>query len=114
VIFICRVVHLLRMVQIDDYAINVERHLLEITGVSVGRAKGFLFKIGFAYVMLNHWMACIFFMIHRYAERDVALTYVIADGTASFDPVTGEHNICEGFISFCYARSVSVIVYIFI
>jgi hypothetical protein len=57
---------------------------------------------GLLYILANHWMAMIYFMIQRHEQ----LTFIISDGHASFDPITGEHNICESGITFCYARSI--------
>lgn len=105
-IFSLRVNHLLRIPQLLEYSNLVERHFTRITDVYISRASSMLMKAVVAYVIINQWLACIYFMIHRYEERHRELTYIIADGLATYDPVTGKHDICSGALSMCYARTV--------
>lgn len=50
-------------------------------------------------------MACTFFSIHRYLERDSNNTWVIQDGYSTYDETTGQHDICSTEIWECYQRS---------
>ena len=102
---ICRIVHMLRVPQVFNYADLVEHHLHKKFGVTVQRALMLLIKAGLGFVVMNHWLACGYFAIHRYAERGQSTTYVIRDGKATFDAVTGRHDVCNTNISYCYARS---------
>ena len=45
-------------------------------------------------------------MIHRYGEYDKAVTWVVMDKRATFDPATGHHDICSSDALTCYARTI--------
>jgi hypothetical protein len=107
---ISRMIHLLRVPQIFLYMDLVEHHLQKKFGVTIQRALALVAKAAMGWVIINHWLACGFFSIHRYAERGQSLTYVIADLHATFDPVKGEHDICNTRLSYCYARQVYFVV----
>lgn len=57
------------------------------------------------YAFCNHWLACVYFMIHRYLERESSLTWAIVDNLAVYDEETGHHDVCSRDISYCYVRS---------
>jgi hypothetical protein len=103
-----RLPHLIRVPQLGSYSYLVERHLRTRLGVGMQRASLLLFKVGVVYIILNHWLACGFFSVHRYSERDQSVTYVIRDpaGISTYDRAAGQHDICSSAISFCYARSI--------
>eukprot|EP01033_Poteriospumella_lacustris_P008702 gene8702-6258_t len=105
-VLILRSCHLVRCPQLNHYATMVEAHLRRRVGVVIGRSFGMMLKAGVVYVILNHWLACVYFMIHRYAERTAPYTYAVADGLAVYDPVTGRHDICTTTVLMCYGRSV--------
>lgn len=102
----CRASHLLRASQLFRYTAMVEEHLKNFLQITFNRTTTLLLKAAFAYIVLTHWMACIFFIIHRYAEINFPVTYVTADNLAYFDPATGKHNICASRVTHCYSRSI--------
>ena len=64
-----------------------------------------VFTVLTLYVVLNHWYACIWMLLHRVLERDEATTWALVDGLASYNATLGEHNICDVPIR-CYVRAV--------
>jgi hypothetical protein len=105
-LYMSRASHLLRVGQLNNYSEMVERHIKYKFGVIFDRTTSLLLKAGYAYVVLVHWLASVYFVIHRFSESDYKMTYVIADGLAHYDPVLGKHDICSSRISHCYARSI--------
>lgn len=110
VIFACRLNHMLRVWQLGDYASLMETHLQEKLGFTLSRATWYLLRFAVLYLFLCHWLTCGYFMIHRYAERHVARTYVTVDAMATWDPATGQHDICSFTLSYCYARTLYFVV----
>lgn len=108
-IFICRAHHMLRMSQLRAYSNLIEMHLQEKLGISLSRATWFLLRVICVYLALCHWMACGYFMIHRYVERADENTYVVFDLMATYDPVSHQHDICSHNISYCYSRSLYMV-----
>ena len=104
-IFVLRLNHVVRVLQLNNYASLVEFHLQTQLGVTFSRATWQLFRICALYCAIVHWMCCGYFMIHRYAERHAEVTYAIADNMATYDPTTHTHDICSHDVSYCYARS---------
>ena len=102
--FDLRIIHLLRLTGLFMRYNQVEKHMfrlgmtLKFTTIAV--AKGIL-----AYIVVNHWMACMYFGVHRYLERDVFNTWVVYDNHATYDEETGRHNICNKSVLACYQRS---------
>ncbi|CAE7742665.1 Cnga2, partial [Symbiodinium microadriaticum] len=88
VIPLLRLIHLLRILNFFPRLQQVEGHLVR-KGLSWHRTTLMVVKSILAYTFANHWMACMFFFVHRY-ERHVQLTWVIADGYATFDEETGD------------------------
>lgn len=105
-------IHLIRVPQISEYFDLLEYHIYMIFGWSAPRTIVLMVKTWFLYIVMNHWLACGFFCIHRYLENDVSDTYVTMDpvGLASYDPATGRNDICSETISYCYARSVYFVI----
>jgi hypothetical protein len=105
-ILICRLIHMVRVPQVFNYADLVEHHLQKRCGIQLQRALVLLIKAFMFMVIMNHWLACGFFSIHRYAERGQATTFMTMDRRATFNTETGRHDVCNTRISYCYARSV--------
>jgi len=105
-VFFFRAIHLLRVSQLFNYWTSVGTHLSKKFNFFVGRSSSLLLKAGMAYMIANHLFACIYFSIHRYAERNEEFTYVIEDGFATYNEETHQHNICNTRISYCYSRSI--------
>jgi potassium voltage-gated channel Eag-related subfamily H protein 7 len=103
-LFHLRIIHLLRLCGLFSRNEQIEKHMLRLgmtlQFTTIAVAKGIL-----GYVVVNHWMACMFFGVHRYMERDVFNTWVVFDNYATFDEVTGRHDICNKSIMECYQRS---------
>jgi len=98
--------HLARIPRINHYMLVGERHLHDI----LPRIDSAVLQVGKMFVfflVLNHTFACMWFIIHRYLEIDVHNTWVIADGMATYNATTGEHNIFNPDLSplFLYLRS---------
>jgi hypothetical protein len=49
-------------------------------------------------------------MIHRYLESHLSVTWAVADHLASFNHLTGKHNICSRSLYHCYARSIYFVI----
>jgi hypothetical protein len=109
-IFICRANHLLRVPQLLEYSNLVEGHMQEKGGLMLSRATWFLLRFGIVYFAVCHWLSCGYFMIHRYAERDLSRTYVTVDGMSHFNEATGQHDICSFKTSYCYSRTLYFVI----
>lgn len=92
------------------------REHLSLRGFRISLAKNLLCKIVFFYIIANHWVACSWFGVHRYLERNEQLTWATADcpfggeaGSegclARWDTELGEHNICDSDMFNCYTRA---------
>jgi hypothetical protein len=64
-----------------------------------------LFKAIVLYVLVTHWIACGYFMIHRYFLRHSSITWALADRLATYDRSSGTHNVCDKTMFYCYLRS---------
>ena len=98
-----RIIHLLRILNFFPRLEQVEGHLVRL-GLSWHRTTIMVAKSILVYTFANHWTACMFFLVHRY-ERNMELTWVVADGYATFNEETGEHDICNTEIWKCYQRA---------
>jgi hypothetical protein len=105
-ILICRLIHMVRVPQVFNYADLVEHHLQKRCGIQLQRAMVLLIKSFLFLVIMNHWLGCGYFAIHRYAERGQSVTFMIKDGRATWDPETGRHDVCNTRLSYCYARAI--------
>ena len=56
---------------------------------------------------INHWYACIWFILHRYVEKDKHNTWAIVDSLASYNATSGEHNTLDDEVNpfFAYVRA---------
>jgi len=107
---------LLRISRIPSFCDEVSQNL-NFRGIRISLAINLLCKQGLFYLMTNHWVACVWFIIHRYLERSEKFTWATTDCPfggdvgdykclAKYDPVIGEHNICNlGSMVECYVRS---------
>ena len=115
-IFAFRLVHLFRIFRLESYFKTVE-HYINLWNIRISAASNLLVTTFFYYVLINHWCACGWFILHRYVERDTELTWATSDcpggevaGTIGclsvWDETLGKHNVCDGgFIARCYIRS---------
>lgn len=108
-VFILRFCHLIRVSQLNSYTNMLEKHLRRRFALAMGRTAGLVVKAGIVYVILNHWLACGYFLIHRYPEVHSELTWATVDGISTYDPITGRHDVCSKTIRYCYARSVYLV-----
>jgi CRP-like cAMP-binding protein len=116
-----RILHVLRVRKLPNYFSDLE-HYLSLWGIRISKALMVLLKMMFYYILLNHWCACIWFIIHRYFERGLEFTWATTDcpgghdyGEAGclavWDPETGLHNVCNAASMWhCYVRSFYVVI----
>ena len=114
-----RLVHFLRVLRLPAYFSRIGCYLTK-WNVRVSAASALLARLLFFYVMTNHWCACIWFIIHRYLERDVEYTWATSDcvGTegsetclASWDEEIGRHSVCNTpNMAPCYLRSLYFVI----
>jgi hypothetical protein len=62
------------------------------------------------YFLFNHYLSIGYFFIHRYIERHRQRTWAIADGLASFDADTGQHDIASKSVTLCYLRGLYFVI----
>jgi len=110
-IYAFRAIHLLRICRLPSYFRLVEYHLSSLN-IRISASKSLLVTMFFYYLIINHWCACGWFIIHRYFERNTEFTWATSDcpggGSclAVWNEVAGQHNVCdEGDIERCYLRS---------
>ena len=111
-----RLLSLMRILRIPSFIKKVREHL-SLRGIRFSLATNLLGEIIFFYAIANHWVACIWFLIHRYIERKVEFTWATSDcpwgaevGSdgclAKWNATLGEHNICNmNSMKDCYLRS---------
>lgn len=100
-----RVPRLVRLLRLSHYLESLDRFFYH-KRIKVSFAAMQVFRAFLMLLLINHWYGCMWFFIHRYLERNEPITWAIVDGLASFDQVTGEHNICETSLIECYIRAV--------
>ena len=110
-IFFLRAFHLIRIIRLPAYFKQMETHL-NSWNIRISAANSLLFTMFTYYILINHWCACGWFIIHRYIERSVEFTWATSDcpggGSclAVWNELEGEHNVCDGGdIWRCYIRS---------
>ena len=122
-IFQMRLIHMLRVLRLPSYFEDVD-HYLNLWNIRISAATNLLIRMFTYYILVNHWCACIWFIIHRYAEGDQEITWATVDCPsagdnskgcmAQYDPVLGRHDICSkanGYeISDCYVRSFFLVI----
>lgn len=110
-----RVLSLLRILRIPSFIKKIREHF-SLRGMRISLATNLLGELILFYVIANHWVACIWFIIHRYIERGVQFTWATSDcpwgdekGSdgclAKWDETVGEHNVCNLSMRDCYFRS---------
>ena len=110
-----RLLSLMRVLRISSFIKKVNDHLA-LRGVRISLATNLLGKIVLFYALINHWVACLWFIIHRYMERNVEFTWATSDCPWGADPGSDgclakwdenllEHNICNQPMLNCYLRS---------
>lgn len=102
-----RVTHLGRLARLPEYFSDINRHL-NLIGIRVSASINLLITSFLYYVLVNHLYGCIWFMIHRYIERDHDSTWAVMDDLATFDGK--QHDICSVGITACYVRSVYMVI----
>jgi len=105
-LFAARFIHLIRLVRVPHYVRLLDRYLHEVFPRINSSIVNVVFLLCLI-LLLNHWAACSWFIIHRYLERSVHTTWAIADGLATFYPALGVHNIYNVDLSpsFVYLRA---------
>ncbi|GBG27111.1 Cyclic nucleotide-gated cation channel [Hondaea fermentalgiana] len=107
-----RFLHLLRLLRVHGYSKLLDKYIHEL----FPRINSSVISVIFLFtgmLLLNHWAACTWFILHRYVESDLHKTWAIADGLAQFitesdDPeAAGSHNIFNEDLnpSFVYLRA---------
>lgn len=104
-IFMFRTIHLIRIYQLFDSLTLVEKHIESWFDVKTLFHTQNLIRSCIVFLLINQFLVCIYFMIHRYSESSSSVTYVIMDGKSTYHPTTGHHDVCSVELSFCYARS---------
>jgi len=110
-----RLLSLLRILRIPSFIKKINEHL-SLRKIRISLSANLLGKIIFFYAITNHWVACIWFIIHRYIEREVDFTWATSDcpwgadfGTdgclSKWNVTIGKHNICDLNVRDCYLRS---------
>jgi len=96
-----RINHLLRMGRVGNYVQTVGVYISRL-GVRIGTPTAICMKMAVMYLLINHWYACIWFIIHRYALRNSSTSWAIADGLSTYDESTGQHDILsvEPFVAY--------------
>ena len=120
-LYFLRIGHFLRIRRLPDYLSRVDSYLT-FWGIRISAATVLLFKMFFFYAMSNHWLACGWFIIHRYIERNVRHTWATTDCPgggddyghgclAAWDDELGQHNVCNSeSMATCYTRSFYLVI----
>lgn len=108
-LFKLRMLRLLRVLRIPSFFNMITDHL-SLRDVRIGLASNLLIRMTFFYALANHWVSCIWFIIHRELERDLESTWATTDCprgvcTALWNKSEGKHNICSLSMLDCYVRS---------
>lgn len=111
-IFFFRLIHMIRIYRLPYYFSKID-HYLNLWKVRISAASSLLLRMFLFYILVNHWCACMWFVIHRYLEREVQFTWATTDCPgdegniclAEWNEELGIHNVCNSSISKCYIRS---------
>jgi len=105
-----RLVHVIRGYRLFEYIQAVESYLYHIR-IRISADVFQLFKVILCYLLVNHFFACFWMGIHRYAERDVEATWATNDGLAKWDEEKGEHDVCtDQAVMRCYIRAFHLVI----
>lgn len=111
-----RLLCLLRTLRAPAFFNRICDHL-NLRDIRISLASNLLMRIIFFYIIANHWVACIWFIIHRYFEHDHQFTWATTDCPwggeaggdtclAKWDESLGEHNVCNmASMRDCYLRA---------
>ncbi|KAL9190988.1 hypothetical protein ACHAXT_000694 [Thalassiosira profunda] len=111
-----RLFSLLRILRIPAFIQSICEHL-SLRGMRISLATNLLGRVVFFYAVANHWVACVWFIIHRYIDRTNRFTWGTADcpwgadvGSegclAVWNEELGMHNVCNlDSMRDCYLRS---------
>ena len=110
-----RSLSLLRLLRIPSFVKKINDHLA-VRGVRISLATILVGKMILLFIIMNHFVACVWFIIHRYIEREEKITWATADcpwddpvGThgciAKWNGTEGRHNVCDLEMIDCYFRS---------
>eukprot|EP01029_Cantina_marsupialis_P017915 TRINITY_DN404_c0_g1_i4.p1 TRINITY_DN404_c0_g1~~TRINITY_DN404_c0_g1_i4.p1 ORF type:complete len:2361 (+),score=342.30 TRINITY_DN404_c0_g1_i4:1283-8365(+) len=107
VILFLRLTQLLRMHRIPMYLDNALEYLRR-KQISINTHAQQFAKLFCILMLLNHYIACFWFIIHRFLERGEPTTWAIVDGLATFNQSYNEHNVMNDDTSSfkCYVRAV--------
>lgn len=103
---------LLRVVRIPHFFDLIAEHL-SLRDKEVSLASNLLGRIIFFYAVANHWVACLWFILHRELESELEFTWATQDCpwgeesvcTARWDESLQRHNVCSLSMIDCYVRS---------
>ena len=107
-----RLLCLLRVIRIAHFFELIAEHL-SLRDIEVSLASNLLGRIIFFYAVANHWVACLWFILHRELESDLEYTWATEDCpwgeesvcTAKWDESLQKHNVCSLSMIDCYIRS---------
>ncbi|GMH89258.1 hypothetical protein TrVE_jg3161 [Triparma verrucosa] len=122
-VFQLRLIHLIRVLRLPSYFESVD-HYLNLWNIRISAALNLLIRMFTYYILVNHWCACMWFIIHRYIERDLEFTWATTDCPsagdnekgcmAQWDEASQQHDICSkanGYeINDCYIRSFFLVI----
>jgi len=94
-----RIPRLIRVLRFGNYMHHMMGYM-HIWRIRVSAPIVQLLKMLAVYLVVNHWVACIWFSIHRYLEDDVELTWATVDGIGDIG------GGCSTTLSHCYLRSI--------
>ena len=110
-----RSLSLLRLLRLPLFVKKINDHLA-LRGVRISLASTLVANVILLFIIANHWIACIWFIIFRYIERNEEITWATADcpwddpiGTqgciATWNETEGQHSVCDLEMIDCYVRS---------
>ena len=111
-----RLLSLVKILRLPYFLDSLCEHLDE-RGIRVSLASNLLAKIVLLYMIACHEISCIWFIIHRYVERNKKLTWATSDcplggdtGSdaclAMWDDEVEQHNVCNmNSLNHCYIRA---------
>ena len=100
-----RLIHLFRVYRLFDYIKNIESYLYHLR-IRVSSDFLQLGKVMLTYVLVNHFYACTWMIIHRYYEANVEETWATLDGISAWEATKGQHDVCSSDnVRRCYVRA---------
>lgn len=108
--FKLRLLCLIRVLRIPHFFDLIADHL-SLRDIGINLASNLLGRIIFFYAVANHWIACLWFIIHREIESELENTWATQDCpyengcTSTWDESLGKHDVCSLSMMDCYVRS---------